>query len=229
MSRHLAGRRPSWGDSFRHLDALHRVGGLVLGLGLGAFGIVGIVNRIGMFSTRGQVVLGLSSNRLLSIISLVVGAILIVAAIRGGRLSSTVIVVVGITFMLAGIGSVLVLDSDLNVLAFGMPNAIFSLVAGGMLLILGAYGRFTGRLPDDNPYRRERHPDDSGAGDVLPTVYADPADVIAVGELAEAERASARQDATPFQRHGVEAAAGARSAEDRVADWRAAQRLGPPS
>lgn len=167
MSRHLAGRRPSWGDSFRHLDALHRVGGLVLGLGLGAFGIVGIVNRIGMFSTRGQVVLGLSSNRLLSIISLVVGAILIVAAIRGGRLSSTVIVVVGITFMLVGIGSVLVLDSDLNVLAFGMPNVIFSLVAGGMLLILGAYGRFTGRLPDDNPYRAvtERHgwPSRSGA------------------------------------------------------------------
>ncbi|GAA1865413.1 hypothetical protein GCM10009836_52220 [Pseudonocardia ailaonensis] len=229
MSRRLEAHRSSWGDSFRHLDALHRVGALVLGLGLWAFAITGIVNRIGVFSIRGQSVLGLSSNLLLSIISLVVGAVLILAAIRGGRSSSTVTVVVGIAFMLSGIGNVLVLNTGLNVLAFRMSNVIFSLVAGGVLVILGAYGRFTGRLPDDNPYQQERHPEGGGPGDPGPAAVTDPLDVIATGELAEAERASVRVDATPAQQRGVDAAAGSRSAGDRVAGWRAAGRPDPPT
>lgn len=210
-------------DSAGHLNSLHRVGAALLGLGLWVFGILGLVDRLDMFSTSGQPVLGLSSNGLLSVISLVVGGVLIAAALRGGRTASTVTVVVGAAFVLSGLANVLVLDTDLNVLAFGLPNVIFSLVAGGMLLILGAYGRFTGRLPSTNPYHRERHPDE-GVADVLPTVYADPEDVTAVRELADAERAVARHGATPEQAGGVAAAGRARRAEDRVHGWRSGQR-----
>jgi hypothetical protein len=223
VSSHLADRRRSWFSSARHLDELHRVGAVLLGLGLWAFGITGLVNRLSLFSTRGQPVLGLSSNALLSIISLVVGAILIAAAVRGGRTASTVTVVVGVAFMLSGLANVLVLNSDLNLLAFGLSNVIFSLVAGGILVILGSYGRFTGRLPSSNPYQQERHPD-GGPVDVLPTIYADAADAAAVGELAEAERAAARHGATPGQVRGVAAAGAARRGEDRVAGWRSVQR-----
>jgi Domain of unknown function (DUF4383) len=134
-------RTPSWLDSPEHLDVLHRAGAVLFGLGLWVFGILGLVNRLDTFTTRGQPVLGLSSNGLLSILSLVVGGVLIAAAIRGGRVASTVTVVTGAAFMLAGLASVLVLDTGLNFLAFGLSNVIFSLVAGGMLLILGAYGR----------------------------------------------------------------------------------------
>lgn len=225
VSRHREDRPRKWLDSPRHLDLVHRAGAVVLGLGLWAFGTLGLVDGLELFSTRGQPVLGLSSNGLLSIISLVVGAILIAAAVRGGRTASTVTVVTGAAFMLSGLGNVLVLDTELNVLAFGLPNVVFSLVAGGILLILGAYGRFTGRLPSDNPYQQERHPDD-GVADVLPTIYAERADVVAVGELAEAERAAARHGATQAQAEGVEAAGAVRRAEDRVAGWRSDQQLG---
>ena len=158
MSRLPADPRPSWLDSGRHLNGLHRAAAILLGLGLWVFGILGLVNRLPTFSTRGQPVLGLSSNGLLSIISLVVGGILIAAAVRGGRLASTVTVVVGAAFMLSGLGNVLVLNTDLNILAFGIANVIFSLVTGGLMLILGAYGRFTVGLPSNNPYQQERHP-----------------------------------------------------------------------
>jgi Domain of unknown function (DUF4383) len=221
-----ADRPERWLDSPGHLDLLHRAGAVLLGLGLWVFGGLGLVNRLDMFSTRGQPVLGLSSNGLLSIISLVVGAILIAAAVRGGRIASTVAVVIGAAFMLSGLGNVLVLDTDLNFLAFGISNVIFSLVAGGLLMILGAYGRFTGGLPSNNPYQQERHPDE-GVTDLLPTIYADVEDAAAVAELAEAERAAARGGATPAQARGVEAAARVRRAEDRVAGWRSDQR--PPA
>ena len=45
---------------------------MVFGLGIGAFGVLGFVNRLDMFSTTGRPVLGLSSNGLLSTISVVV-------------------------------------------------------------------------------------------------------------------------------------------------------------
>ncbi len=52
------------------IDQLHRVGAVVFGVGLGVFGALGLVDRLEPFSTTGQPVLGLSSNGLLSMISL---------------------------------------------------------------------------------------------------------------------------------------------------------------
>ena len=227
-SSHRDDRPHSWFDSPGHLNLLHRIAGIGFGLGLWLFGTLGLLNRLDMFSTSGVMVLGLSSNGLLSLVSLVVGGILIAAAIRGGRTASTVLVVVGAAFLASGLANVLVLDTSLNVLAFGISNVVFSLISGGLLLVLGAYGRFTGRLPTDNPYQRERNPDDSER-DVLPTIYADAADVTAVGELADAERAVARGGATPAQAAGVQAAGPARRAEDRVSAWRTGGRPATPS
>jgi hypothetical protein len=207
-------------DSRARLDAVHRVGAVLFGLGLWVFGIFGIVGRVEPFSTRGEPVLGLSSNGLLSAISLVVGGVLIAAAVRGGRMASTVTVAVGAGFVLSGLANVLVLGTPLNLLAFRMSNVIFSLVSGALLMFLGAYGRFTGGLPADNPYQVERH--GGGGQDVpLPTVFRDHADVIAARELAEAERAVAQHAATSEQVGRVAVAGGARRAEDRVSAWRA--------
>jgi Domain of unknown function (DUF4383) len=237
-----AGRRTEpWTNSPRHLNGLHRVGAVVFGLGLGVFGVLGAINRLDWFSTSGEPVLGLTSNGLLSLISLVVGSILVAAGIRGGRTASTITVVVGAVFLLSGVANVLVLDSPFNILAFGMPNVIFSLISGGLLLVLGSWGRFTGRLPAGNPYRQDRHPDEgdpldeqpvdgqvSGRGtDALPTTYRNTADAAAVAQLAEAERAVARNGATAEQIRGVQAAGQARRDEDRLAGWRSDQH--PPS
>ena len=144
------------------------------------------------------------------------------AAVRGGRAASTVTVTVGAAFLLSGMANVLVLDTPLNVLAFGMSNVIFSLLAGAVLLFLGAYG-FTGGLPLSNPYQQERHDrDDEQQRVPLPTIFPDPADVRAAAELAEAERADARHSISPAQVTGLAAAHEMRRAEDRVEKWRTA-------
>jgi hypothetical protein len=47
-----------------------------------------------------------------------------------------------------------------------------SMLAGAVLLSLGAYGRFTGRLPVDNPHQQERHDrDDERESVPLPTIF----------------------------------------------------------
>lgn len=208
----------------RRLDHLHRTGSVVIGLGLWVFAVLGFVQRLDFFSTQGQPVLGLSSNGLLSTISVVFGAILIGAGIRGGRLSSTVQVVVGALFLLSGIVNVLVLNSGLNLLAFRMPNVIFSLVVGGILLTVGSWGRFTGRLRADSPYSREHSdgtfedlqlsPELSGID-----LEGSAAEVAAARELAEAERAVAEHRARPEVVAEVRALAGVRRPEDRIHAW----------
>ena len=142
------------------LDLVHRIGAAVLGAGLCLFGILGFVDRLRFLAIHGKVVLGLASNGLLATISVVVGTVLIGAALRGGRISSTITVVVGLLFLLSGILNLAVLDTKLNLLAFRLSNVVFSFVAGMLLLFLGAYGRFSGGLSADNPYYQRRHRED---------------------------------------------------------------------
>jgi hypothetical protein len=206
-------------DSRSRLDNLHRIGAVVFGLGLSVFGVLGLVNRLDFFSTTGQDVLGLSSNGALSMISIIVAAVLIAAGVRGGRVASTVLVVVGAAFVASGLVNTLVLGTPLNLLAFRIPNVVFSFVAGALLLFLGAWGRFSGRLPDDNPYRQERqHGGDEP--DPLPSRFDDRDNAAAARELAEAERAVAQHTATPDLVARVQALRGMRREEDRIQEWR---------
>jgi hypothetical protein len=163
-------------------------------------------------------VLGLSSNGLLSVISVVVGGILVAAGLRGGRTASTVLVVIGSAFVLSGLVNALVLGTSLNLLAFRIPNVIFSFVVGALLLFLGAWGRFSGHLPDDNQYRRERHHDETPTA--MPATFNDPADAAAARELAEAERAVAQHAASPELTTEVLSLHAVRREEDRVRQWR---------
>ena len=205
-------------DARGRLDLLHRIGAGVFAVGLGSFGVLGLVNRLAMFSTTGVQVMGLSTNGALSVVSLVVAVILIAAGVRGGRMASTVLVVIGAAFVLSGFVNALVLGTPLNLLAFRIANVIFSFVAGALLLFLGSWGRFAGGLPDDNPYRQERHGQDTP--DPLPSHFDDPADAAAARELAEAERAVAQHAATPELTARVEAVSGMRSGEERIEEWR---------
>jgi len=190
---------------------VHRVGAAVLGAGLCVFGILGFVNRLEFLSIQGEEVLGLSSNGLLSAISLVVGGILIAASFRGGRVSSTVTAVVGALFLLSGLLNLAVLDTGYNLLAFRISNVIFSFVAGMLLLFLGAYGRFSGSLPADNPYYRSRHRDAPPAHD---GEASDDDDRWVAAEVAVAEH-----HATPEQERLVHEDAQRRADEARQRAW----------
>ncbi len=198
---------------------MHGVGAVLFGVGLGAFGVLGLVERLDWFSTRGTPVLGLSTNGLLSAISLVTAAVLIAAAVRGGRTASTVLTVAGAAFLLSGVLNVLVLEGPYNLLAFRMSNVVFSLVSGGLLLVLGSWGRFTGRLPDDSPYAGGRATTDGG-DDPGPVGLSAPTDARAAVELAAAERAAVQNAASPAQLAALHAVRRVRRAEDRVSAWR---------
>jgi Domain of unknown function (DUF4383) len=205
-------------DVRSRLDHLHRVGAVVFGFGLGVFGALGLADGLAFFSTSGKTVFGLSTNGALSIISLVVAVILIAAGVRGGRMASTVLVVVGGAFVLSGFVNALLLGTPLNLLAFRIPNVIFSFIAGALLLFLGAWGRFAGHLPDDNPYQGERHGHD--VPEPLPSHFDDPENAAAARELAEAERAVTQHVASPELVARVKAVDAMRRDEDRVKEWR---------
>lgn len=210
---------------------VHRIGALVVGLILWAFAILGFVNHPGFLTTRGVHVAGMTSNGLLAVISLVVGAVLIGAAVVGGRPASLVCAVAGGLFVLSGLVNLFVLYGSANYFAFTMPNVIFSLVVGLVLLSIGLYGRSSGQLPADSPYRRAHggrnlmarvwHGEDLAQDEVEDEAAAQRR-IDEIAPLAHAEHAVAEGTATPEQEHEVMADARDRAVERREAAWRRA-------
>ncbi|MFB4424782.1 DUF4383 domain-containing protein [Streptomyces sp. QL37] len=141
------------------LSRVYRVGAGLMGLLLVAFGILGLIDRIGFFDTGGDTVAGLNTNGALSILSICVGLLLFVGMVIGGNFASTLNMVLGIAFILSGFVNLALLDTGMNFLAFRMQNVLFSFVVGLLLMMFGMYGRVTGGLPHDNPYWRARHPE----------------------------------------------------------------------
>ncbi|MGW2347119.1 DUF4383 domain-containing protein [Streptomyces sp. NPDC001661] len=140
------------------LSRTYRLSAAFMGLFLLAFGVLGLVHRIGFFDTGANTALGLNTNGALSVLSLVVGTVLVAAAVLGGNTASTVNIVLGLAFLLAGFTFLFALDSRFNFLNFRMQNVLFSFGVGLLLMTGGMYGRVSGGLPHDNPYWRSRHP-----------------------------------------------------------------------
>ncbi|MFJ6432161.1 DUF4383 domain-containing protein [Streptomyces sp. NPDC091416] len=143
------------------LSRVYRVGAGLMGLVLLAFGILGLIDKVGFFDTGGDTVGGLSTNGALSVLSICVGLLLFAGMVIGGNFASTLNMVLGIAFVLSGFVNLALLDTGLNFLAFEMQNVIFSFVVGLMLMMFGMYGRVSGGLPHDNPYWRARHPEEA--------------------------------------------------------------------
>jgi hypothetical protein len=149
------------------LSRVYRFGGGLVGVVLLVFGALGFFDQLAFFDTEGDRVAGLSTNAVLSTISVVVGLILIGAAVVGGNISANANAVFGALFLISGFANMCVLRTSWNVLNFSMANVIFSFVVGLVLLTFGFYGRVTGGLPSDNPYYRARHGRDPGTGEVV--------------------------------------------------------------
>jgi hypothetical protein len=195
---------------------VQRVGAVVVGVTILVFGVLGFADGLAYFSTDGQSVLGMSSNGLLSTVSLVTAAVLFVAAAMGPRLASTVMVVVGVLFLVAGLASMAVLRTGLNVLAFEMTNVGFSMVAGLVLVVLGAYGRFSGHLPSDSPYARLAGEVPDEVVDESPRTVEES---VAERAMRAAEIAVVKRTATPEQRRRVDAMARVHTRLDRRRVW----------
>lgn len=198
------------------VPAVHRIGAVGVAAVIAAFGVLGLLDGLDYFSTDGERIAGLSSNGLLSTISLVTAAVLVAAALRGSRVASTAMLVIGVLFLVSALANLAVLETDLNLLAFSMANVIFSIVAGLVLLTLGAYGRVSGNLPADSPYRSEGAPDVPDTSQQLPET---PAERAAERAMRNAELAVVEHRATEEQQRRVAAMAQVRTRADRRDVW----------
>lgn len=150
------------------LNRVYRFGAGFIGLGLLIFGVLGYFNQLAFFDTAGaDKVAGLSTNVVLSTISVVVGLALIGGAVAGGNISAELNAVIGALFLLSGLANLALLRTAYNILNFSMVNVIFSFVVGMLLLTFGLYGRVSGGLPPDNPYYRARHGLDPQTGGIV--------------------------------------------------------------
>ncbi|HET6393613.1 MAG TPA: DUF4383 domain-containing protein [Blastococcus sp.] len=195
---------------------VQRVGALAVAAVVAVFGVLGFVGGLDFFSTDGDEVLGMSSNGLLSTISLLTAAVLVFAALRSPRTASTVMIVVGTLFLLSALANLAVLRTSFNVLAFEMENVVFSVVAGLLLLLLGAYGRVSGNLPPDSPYARPRTDDVDDEPESFPST---PEEFAAERAMRDAEIAVVNHVATADQRRRVAAMAEVHSRADRRRVW----------
>lgn len=139
------------------LSRVYRFGAGLMGLVLLAFGILGVIDEIGFFSTGGDMVAGLNTNGALSVLSIVIGLILMAGSVIGGNISSMLNMVIGVAFILSGFVNLALIGTSSNFLAFHLQNVLFSFVVGILLMTFGMYGRVSGGLPHDNPYWRARH------------------------------------------------------------------------
>ncbi|MFD9511923.1 DUF4383 domain-containing protein [Streptomyces mirabilis] len=143
------------------LNTFYRIGAGLMGLFLLAFGILGLTNKVGFFTTHGDTVMGLNTNGSLSVLSICVGLLLFVGMVIGGNFASTLNMVFGVLFILNGFLNLALLDGRYNFLAFHIQNVLFSFVVGVLLMFFGMYGRVGSALPHDNPYYKARHPEEA--------------------------------------------------------------------
>ena len=203
--------------------AVQRTGAVLVALFLLAFGILGLASGQDFFSTDTRPVLGMSSNGLLSTLSLFVAIVLLVAAGRSPRTASTVLIVLGGLFLLSAVANSFVLGTRRNLLAFDVSNVVFSAAVGLPMLFIGAFGRFSGHLPPDSPYARP-----ASAEEFLDERPRTPEEFAAERAMREAEVAVVQHTATPEQQRRVRAMAQAHTRTDRRRLWMELEAQPPP-
>ncbi len=132
-----------------HLPVNHRLRPLwrtlatLIGLYRMVFGVIGIIQCAGdPFWDRGDVtVLGLKTNMAFAVLSVVVGAAVLIANVLGRNLDHWVNMVVGGVFMFVGVFGLIIIRSSLNKLNFTVATCVVSSLLGTAMLIAGLYGK----------------------------------------------------------------------------------------
>jgi len=142
-----------------HLRPLYRTLAGTAGLYVLTFGIIGLLRTSGLdvFAQDGlPTVLGLRANRAFAILSLVIGAVLIVGAVIGRSIDMWINLIGSVVFLTAGMAMMALLETDLNVLGFTVTTCIVSFVIGLVLGLAGLYGT-VGTAEQDALEERFRH------------------------------------------------------------------------
>jgi hypothetical protein len=114
-----------------------------------AFGIAGVIRSHGhaFFAQSGIWALGLRTNMAFAILSIIVGSLVLGAALIGRNVDQRLNLIGGPIYLVVGVLMLALMDSDANFLNFGISTSIVSFVIGIVLLTAGLYGHVS--TPDD--------------------------------------------------------------------------------
>jgi len=138
---------------------LYRLLGGLVGLYLVVFGIGGIVKAhdLPLFAQENLPTwAGLRTNLAFALLSLVVGLVVVAAAVIGRNINHHLYMWGSGVFFVAGLVMLLLLRTDLNLLGFTVTTCVVSFIIGLALLLSGLYGK-VGTLRDVQDEEDFRH------------------------------------------------------------------------
>ena len=126
-----------------HFRQVYRVLAGLVGLYLALVGVIGLANTWGdAFFHRGpDWSLGLRVNPVMSWLILLVGLVIMAAAVVGGNLHHRVNLVAGWAMLAVAVFLMIVMQTDANVFNASMVNVIVLLIGGLVVLTAALYGK----------------------------------------------------------------------------------------
>jgi hypothetical protein len=125
------------------LRPLYRAIGALTGVYLILFGIVGLIvtSGDGLFGTAGHRVLGQGANLFWSIVSLVLGVIVVAVTALGRNLDTEVDKFIGWGLLVVGSYSLAANRTDANFLDFTIATVVVTYLVGLLLIMTGLYSK----------------------------------------------------------------------------------------
>jgi hypothetical protein len=135
----------------------YRVLSGLIGLYLVVFGGIGVgmTASEGLFAQDATRVLGQGTNLANSLISIVVGAIVLVAAVVGRNVDVTINRVFGYVLMALGLATLAMVRTDANYFGHTLATSIVMMALGLTMLVAAMYGR-VGSEEEHQAWRRAR-------------------------------------------------------------------------
>jgi hypothetical protein len=123
------------------LRPIYRALSGLAGIYLVIFGIIGLIvtSGDGLFGTAGHRVLGQGANLFWSIVSLIIGAIVVVATVLGRNIVSETDKYIGWGLLVVGTFGLAVGRTDANVLDFSISTVVVTYLVGLVLIMSGLY------------------------------------------------------------------------------------------
>ena len=142
-----------------HLRPLYRALAGLAGIYMLVFGIVGLSQTSGLplfTQDEARWALGLRTNPAFAILSIVAGAVVILANLVGRNIAHHVNQLAAIVFVVVGIVSLLLLQTSANVFAFSMTNVVVTFILALVVGTASLYDR-TGSPEEASAEEAYRH------------------------------------------------------------------------
>lgn len=142
-----------------HLRPLYRALAGIAGIYMLLFGIVGLSQTSGLplfTQDEARWALGLRTNPAFAILSIVAGAVVILANLIGRKVGHQINQLAAIVFVVVGMASLLLLQTDANFFAFSMTNVIVTFILALVVGTASLYDR-TGTADEAHAEEAFRH------------------------------------------------------------------------